>query len=106
MTTPALDNQTPAVMTTDEAARYLRVSPKTVRRLMDRQEIAVCRIGGEEGNCGAVRFRRGDLDAYLARLARASLTANRKGAPERTRTSRSYLAVGGGMRALPEDLDE
>lgn len=46
------------LLTVDAAADYLSVSPKTVRRL-------AARLGGSKVG-GSLRFRRADIDAYVA----------------------------------------
>ena len=49
-----------AWLTYDEAAAYLVTSTRTLRRLVHDRRIGFTRFGGE------VRFRREDLDAYVA----------------------------------------
>lgn len=49
-----------------EAASYLRCSVATVRRLIDRGELPVLRLGG------LVRIRRGDLEALPTQFARTT----------------------------------
>lgn len=49
------------LLTVDQAAELLSVSPTTVYRLVDRQELVVHRVGR------GLRFSRADLDAFLAR---------------------------------------
>lgn len=48
------------LMTTDEVAAYLSCSISTVRRLVSRGQIPHYRLGR------MLRFRRGELDAWLA----------------------------------------
>ena len=50
-----------------DAAKKLGVSPRTVRRLTQRQAISHCRIGGQ------IRFTDQDIDEYLKR-SRVSMT--------------------------------
>ena len=45
----------------DGAARYLGVEPRMVRRLQTERKVAFVKVGRY------VRFRREDLDAYVAR---------------------------------------
>ena len=45
----------------DEAATYLRVSERTMRRAVAHSEVKAYRVGGRRD----LRFRREDLDAYL-----------------------------------------
>lgn len=49
------------LMTSDEVAAYLRVDVVTIRRLVNRGELAAYRVGGE------YRFTRRDLEEYLKR---------------------------------------
>jgi excisionase family DNA binding protein len=51
------------LLTADDVAATLRLSPKTVRKLAASGEIPSVRIAG------SVRFRRDDLDALLERPA-------------------------------------
>jgi excisionase family DNA binding protein len=50
-----------ALLTTDDLANYLKVDVVTVRRLVNRGELAAYRIGGE------YRFKAGDVRDYLER---------------------------------------
>jgi excisionase family DNA binding protein len=50
-----------ALLTSEDVARYLNVEVITVRRLVQRGELAAYKIGGE------FRFSRDDVDAYLER---------------------------------------
>lgn len=52
----------PAVLTTREAAQYLRVSLPTINRRVRSGELPYIRMGR------SLRFRLADLDAYLASL--------------------------------------
>src|SRR6266581_3308112 len=49
------------LLTTEEVADYLRVDIVTVRRLVNRGDLASCRIGSE------YRFTRADLEDFLKR---------------------------------------
>ena len=48
-------------MTLDEAAAYLRVSERTMRTLVVREQVTAYRVSPR----GALRFKAGDLDACL-----------------------------------------
>lgn len=48
------------LLSVDDAAAILSVSPKTVRRMIDRGELTTCRVGR------LVRIRRSDLARYIA----------------------------------------
>ncbi len=48
-------------MTLDEAAAYLRVSKRTMRTLVAREQVTAYRINPR----GALRFKAGDLDQCL-----------------------------------------
>jgi excisionase family DNA binding protein len=50
------------LLTTEQVAEWLRVDVVTVRRLIDRGELAAYRVGGE------YRFERKDVQEYLARV--------------------------------------
>lgn len=50
----------------DQAAEYLNVSPRYIRRLVEERSVAVTKIGK------FVRFRREDLDAVAERIERSS----------------------------------
>lgn len=66
---PLTSQNSPAVMSTGnlltlpDVARYLRVSVKTVRRLIDEGELKRIKVRG------AVRIRGEDLTAYMQKLA-------------------------------------
>lgn len=47
------------VLTVDEVAAELRVSPQTVRKLIDNGELKAFRVGGQW------RIKRKDLDRYI-----------------------------------------
>ena len=48
-------------LTIEEAAAYLRVSDRTIRRALAAGDVKAYRVGGRRD----LRFRREDLDAYL-----------------------------------------
>jgi excisionase family DNA binding protein len=48
-------------LTTDEVLAYLKVTPRTIYRLIRNGELPAMRVGRQW------RFRRADLDAWLAR---------------------------------------
>ena len=48
-------------LTIEEAAAYLRVSDRTIRRALRAGDVKAYRVGGRRD----LRFRREDLDAYL-----------------------------------------
>ena len=56
------------LLTLNEAASLLAVSPKTLQRLVARGDLAVIRVGS------SMRFSTGDLDAFVARHRSAVLT--------------------------------
>lgn len=59
-----LNNSEPAVqafLTTEEVLAYLRITPRTVYRLIRSGELPAMRIGRQW------RFRRSDLDAWIER---------------------------------------
>jgi excisionase family DNA binding protein len=56
---PAAD--TPSLLNVEQAAAYLSLSPSTVYKLSSRGELPHVKLGGR------LRFRRGDLDAYIER---------------------------------------
>ncbi|MCT1639735.1 helix-turn-helix domain-containing protein [Dietzia cinnamea] len=45
----------------DQAAEYLSVSPKSIRRMVSRGDLPAYRLGGQ----GRLRFLKKDLDALL-----------------------------------------
>ena len=51
----------PAFLTTEEVLGYLKVTPRTIYRLIRAGELPAVRIGRQW------RFRRSDLDAWLNR---------------------------------------
>lgn len=51
----------PDFLRTDEVLGYLRVTPRTIYRLIQTGDLPAVRIGGQW------RFRRSDLDAWLNR---------------------------------------
>ena len=51
----------PEVMTAEQAAAYLNVSPKSVQRRMDRKSIPFVKVGRLR------RLRKSDLDLWLDR---------------------------------------
>jgi excisionase family DNA binding protein len=84
-----------ALLTTQEAAEFLHVHPRTIQRLVERGELAAVHVGS------AVRFERTDLVELTARLksrasgsptARTEVTTGRGRAPvsfaERLRSQR------------------
>lgn len=54
-------NNTQSILTTEEVLGYLRVTPRTIYRLIRTGELPALRIGRQW------RFRRSDLDAWLDR---------------------------------------
>lgn len=54
-------NTSQAILTTEEVLGYLRVTPRTIYRLIRTGELPALRIGRQW------RFRRSDLDAWLDR---------------------------------------
>ena len=56
-----------AFLTTEEVLDCLKVNPRTIYRLIRSGELPAVRIGRQW------RFRRTDLDAWLARQERASV---------------------------------
>ena len=56
-----------ACLTTDEVLVYLKVTPRTIYRLIRTGELPALRVGRQW------RFRRADLDAWLARQATKSV---------------------------------
>ncbi len=57
----AEDAATPAFLTMDEVLGYLRVTPRTIYRLIKTGDLPAVRIGRQW------RFRQSDLDAWLSR---------------------------------------
>ncbi len=51
------------LLTVSEVSDWLSVSPSLIYQLVERGELAVYRIGTGRGS---IRFRREDVDAYLA----------------------------------------
>lgn len=51
---------TPEVLTSDEAADLLRITPETIRRMVRRGDLSAQRIGGR------IRITRASLQAWLA----------------------------------------
>ncbi len=105
-----------ALLTLEEAAAYLRVSARTVERLVSPTTVRIIplrhvHIGGEKG---LLRFRRSDLDYYVDRLARASVPAppppppekrgRAKNTPRAEPLSLAPPARVGNMRPIPIDL--
>lgn len=66
--TPRTKHDSP-VMSVKEVADYLQVHPSTIYRLLKRGTIPAFRVGSDW------RFRKADLDAWLALLARGELKA-------------------------------
>jgi excisionase family DNA binding protein len=64
MTTTNITPQ--AILTTEEVLGYLRVTPRTIYRLIRTGELPAMRIGRQW------RFRRSDLDEWLDRQRPAS----------------------------------
>ena len=56
------------LLTLNEAATLLAVSPKTLQRLVARGDLAVIRVGS------SLRFSTSDLEAFVARHRSAVLT--------------------------------
>ena len=57
-----------ALLTLNEAATLLSISPKTLQRLVARGDLAVIRVGS------SLRFSTSDLDAFVTRHRSAVLT--------------------------------
>jgi excisionase family DNA binding protein len=64
------------LLTTEQVAEWLQVDVVTVRRLVDRGEIAAYRVGGE------FRFARKDVEEYLARVRVENPRRAARGQPE------------------------
>jgi hypothetical protein len=110
----------PAAMLPEEAAEYLRISVRTLERIVSPTRaqfsrdgkpvvhLRHCHVGGQ------LRFRKSDLDRYLEQLSRASVPAPPPDPEERPRRSverkkGSPLTLPptqrmGNMRPLPIDL--
>jgi excisionase family DNA binding protein len=58
------ETKTPALLTTREAAQYLRVSERTVTALWKRRAFRKTKVAR------ATRWKRSELDAYLDRQTR------------------------------------
>jgi excisionase family DNA binding protein len=58
----------PALLTVDDAARYLAVTPACVRRWISQRRFPVIKLGPGPRAC--VRLRALDLDAYVAASVR------------------------------------
>jgi len=58
---PSREQAVEAIWNSDQAARYLRISPRTLTRMARRGEIPSIQIGR------LWRFRRADLDDWLTR---------------------------------------
>lgn len=56
-------------LSNDEAARYLGVTPSTLRTWVSKRKVPYCRVGGR-----LVRFRVQDLDEFLEAGAVAAVT--------------------------------
>jgi excisionase family DNA binding protein len=67
MTTPPTD---PVLLTIDQAAELISMSPRYVRRLVSERRIAVHRLGR------AVRINRDDLAAFIAETREEPITAS------------------------------
>ena len=61
MTTVDSNRNGALLLTTEEVLAYLRVTPRTIYRLIHSGELPAMRIGRQW------RFRRNDLDAWLER---------------------------------------
>lgn len=61
MTTVDINRNSALLLTTEEVLAYLRVTPRTIYRLIHSGELPAMRIGRQW------RFRRNDLDAWLER---------------------------------------
>jgi excisionase family DNA binding protein len=57
------EREPPALLTTEEAARYLRTTPRGIHDRVHRRGLAAVRDGSR------LLFRRSDLDAYLTEAA-------------------------------------
>ena len=56
-------------MTVADVAAYLQIAPKTVRNKVSLRQLPFVKVGG------ALRFRRADIDAELARQTRNASAA-------------------------------
>lgn len=71
-----MHDQPDEILTIDEVAAYLKASKRTVYRLAAIGELPAFKLGG------TWRFRRGDLDQWIAsRIGKAAVKGN-DGAPE------------------------
>src|SRR6267378_493279 len=82
-----------------EAARFLRLHPKTVKRMARSGQIPGCRLGRRW------YFRPSDLDALLRAGVSSSLKANRVGLkPGRRKSRTSFLCIAGGNESPTADI--
>ena len=54
-----------------EAAAFLKISPSTLYAMVARDRIPVARLGSGPDGAGITRFRRSDLEAFVAACAAA-----------------------------------
>ena len=69
--TLVIDHTTP-IITRPEAAKYLRLSERTIDELRANKSLAYHKVGGK------VRFSKNDLDEFLARSRVAARIENKK----------------------------
>ena len=92
---------TPALLTKEQAAAYLSVSPATIDRLTARGRLPVMKMPGT-GNAGRPRnmYARAALDRFIDQHTRYVCGEERDAAPSRRRKQRSpYRSA---MEALKE----
>ncbi len=71
-TKPATPPPAPLFYRMGELAALLNVSPRSIRRAMDKHTLPYTRLGG------AILFRKADIDATLAAATVPALSANGK----------------------------
>jgi excisionase family DNA binding protein len=87
---PSEDDRT--LLTTNEAARLLRVHPRTVQRLVERGELCAVHLGA------AVRFDPRDVTALIARVKDAAVTTASADAVRRPTRSKRAIATSSSFR--------
>jgi excisionase family DNA binding protein len=88
-----IEHVTAALLTTGEAARLLRVHPRTVQRLVERGELSAVHFGS------AVRFDPVDVADLTARLKRRETTTSAPIADAVRRDQRSRVSFGERLRS-------
>ena len=84
-----------ALLTLPEAAERLRVSPRSIRRLLTARTIPFVKVGS------AIRFPVAALDEWIVAQTRYPETGNRAGHPEAVCTERKAVPTGGSNTATP-----